>query len=50
MADAENSNDPILQHLLKIERRLSRLEGEMKVVLIMLSVIGGILIAVLSKI
>jgi len=50
MVEDNSSNDPIFQYLLRIEKRLSRLEGEMKVVLVMLSVIGGILIAALSKI
>ena len=46
----ENNNDPIFQYLLRIEKRLSRLEGEVKVILVMLSVIGGLLIAVFTKI
>ena len=50
MVEDSNSNDPIIQYLLKIEKRLSRLEGEVKVILIILSIIGGLLIAALSKI
>jgi len=50
MAGEENNNDTVFQYLLRIEKRLSRLEGEVKVILVMLSVIGGLLIAALSKI
>ena len=49
MAGEENDNNQ--KYLLHIERRLSRLEGVMKIVLVMLSVIGGLIIAIiLSKI
>jgi len=49
MAGEKNDNNQ--KYLLHIERRLSRLEGVMKIVLVMLSVIGGLIIAIiLSKI
>jgi len=50
--DEENSKDkdnPIIHYLLNIERRLGRLEGEMKVVLIIISAVLGGIIALLFK-
>ncbi|MCS7369076.1 MAG: hypothetical protein NDF57_05140 [archaeon GBS-70-058] len=48
--ECNNNNDPELKKwMLIIEKRLGRLEGEMKVVLLMLSAIMGVLIAVLTK-
>ena len=50
MAGEENSNNPIISYLLSIERRLGRLEGEMKVVQkIIFAVLSGI-IAILGGI
>jgi hypothetical protein len=45
-----NDNPEIKEWMLKIERRLSRLEGKMNVVLVILSGILAILAAIITKI
>jgi len=52
MAEERRSegNIDLAKWILNIEKRLSRLEGEMKIVILMLTSILGVLVAVLSKI